>query len=187
MDILLSRGTRPEDKKISFNVEAVIKKIYPDSTPFLLPDWLKSGNVPYLFEVDKCLGMVSVWASDSTLDDVNKLFQMKAKWECWVKSFNEQNETVMLILGERVPGFLLSVFASVKGVRIFDLVFLSEENKLVVKELGAPEENVKRERESAPKGDVSLSSFFYKLGRLSVDELSEFIDVEADFQKGNVI
>jgi len=139
------------------------------------------------------------------------LFEYWMKWVRFVKGMSESNELKMALFGERIPDTLIKLCSTLEDeVDIYELTVSSEEENILVEKLSsnsisnhvqkewAPQESPeKREKKTQTNKvakkegnenfvDVPLTSFFFKMGKLSEGELTRFIELESELEEMNL-
>lgn len=215
--------TRIENKdKINGLIDPFVKKVFPEFKAILLPTWLVGGEQVWVYEKEGVLMLIRFWSPVTDSDSISLLFQFKAKWEQFIKTFERQNRVVLVLLAERFPDSFLRFNTRPDEMQLFEIVYLETAERLFVKELTSEdrEEEVPRVEvprkyhafrssknelgtensvsssglegqaeaarkeikslESPLKQNATLASFFYKMGKLSEEELARFLDLETD-------
>lgn len=184
---------KPEESRyaeMASILEPVVKKIFPDCKPFVFPDWLLNQKKCLVYEKEGAIVLAFLWPEQASLEFIYELLQTKAKWEQFTSAFAKHSKISVAVFGEKIPASALKVFSLEEEFKVFELFYVSEENKVFVKDLSkkrkeiAPE--IKAPAENFVKQDASLSSFFYKMGKLSEEELSRFLDMESDLNQMNL-
>lgn len=200
MEILFTKSLTVDLSRLKSLTGQILGKLFPGHQCFNMPGWLTGNEVSSVLEKEGNLIFVCLWHDEMRLESLVSLFQLKLKWEHFLKNLDKGNQVTLVILGERIPDALVKLCASVKEeVLIYELIF-AEEEKVWVRELSTLERDSAGEKmtfsspvtqpnqsssEFLSGHDVSLTSYFYKMGKLSEEELTRFLELESDLYRRN--
>ncbi|MBI4399000.1 MAG: hypothetical protein HY586_07715 [Candidatus Omnitrophica bacterium] len=196
MNIQVIQPGRLEIKEMASLSEALVKKLYPEFQPIRLPGWLASKTEEgiWIYECSQKILIVFFWReAPELLENLTRLTKIQSSWSNFVSGFDAQNHIATAIFAKEIPSSILKLFSQDSSVRLFELTLQDEEQTLFVKEKtenhSSPEKKkIKSEiappKSAGPEGAVrqeaAFSSFFYKMGKLSEEELTRFVELEAD-------
>ncbi|GEM_PF-2776782 len=199
-------------EKIDSVIDPFVKKIDPESKIITLPSWLTPEDGVWIYEKERKIMIVSLWQDRGIVDNITRLLRIKSRWSQFINSMDPSYQAVLTVIGEKIPSGALKLFSLEPGVRAFELIASDTLDSLFVREVTLdslnvpaagsgvyrrqdesssrekPRESVMQEMpinsgESFLKQDTQLSSFFYKMGKLSEEELARFLDMESDLDR----
>jgi len=197
-----------------FIVDSVIKKIYPDYSCFSLPSWLIDSETISLYRKEETVLMASLLPGHVKMNDVFALMQLKVNLEASIQVFHSSYRVIIAILSQQLSPTIQKLLYLDKGVQLFELFSTENSRQVFVRELKyCSDETVKEkseiqkkatevkdnpglgiplkipeknyQSESHLKQDASLISFFYKMGKLSEEELTRLLELEVDLGQMN--
>ncbi|MBI4972178.1 MAG: hypothetical protein HZC17_10200 [Candidatus Omnitrophica bacterium] len=187
MQIQFIQAEEKNDIALGAILEPVFKKIFPEYKPLHLPSWLLANEPTLAFEKEGAIILVVLWPSADSKEQVYHLLETKAKWEQFSRTFAKDCQVNLAVFGEKIPDAVVKILRIEEGARAFELFFIPEDNKVFVKDLIARRKDmipeVKYQSENVLKQDTSLTSFFYKMGKLSEEEISKFLELESDLNQ----
>lgn len=187
-------------------LEQVVKKIFPEFRPFAFPDWLLEDPVR-LYEKEGTVLVVKLLTPFFQFADVFTLVQLKLKVEKSIRVFNRDHQVMAVVLGQKIPTVLQKMFFMEDNLQVYEVILSKDTHEIFVRQLtdyhdpgvGLPAETKqieskdKGKSEFAPKvvsnvapsepplkQDISMSSFFYKMGELT-DDPNQFLLIERGF------
>jgi len=190
---LSESGTRNKDQLIEA-LPLLIPEIYPEYQTWKLPDWLTHDLVVRVLEKKGQVLFVSVWQSTSVLEEILSLMEMKVKWQHFLKTMDPSFCPQLVIFGQHIPDALAKLCASLKDqIQIYEVIFFDHDQRILIRDPFAAKEKASeprlRPKEEPRKAlpvnrdtELSITSFFYKMGKLSESELSSFLDMEQELK-----
>jgi len=207
LQIYFSKQTKLEESKVAPVCLEVLFNLYPGSKAIDMPALLKKEEISWVLEKEDTLIFVCVWQENYSLDQMTALLEFKVKWQHFVESLGQENEIIICILGQEIPQAVIEMGKALDiPVDILELIVSKNDDCVMVqqwmkkshafpnpvvkpvvdkKKVVPPNQKLPQKEEvSVEKNNaISLTSFFYKMGKLSEGELEDFLELEEKVKK----